>query len=148
MSPFEAVSATVVLAYMALFLILTVWASRASGRSVWLFGKGSERQGLPALLFRISFVGAVIYVTAALSAYAVTADPIHDALDGQVGNLFGSLLVLAGAALALYSQAYMGQSWRIGAASGEPGRIVRIGRFAFSRNPVFVGQVMLFIGHG
>jgi len=71
---------------------------------------------------------------------------MHGALDGPVGDLVGVVLVSAGAALALYSQIHMGRSWRIGAASGELGAIVRTGPFAFSRNPVFCGQVMLFIG--
>lgn len=146
MSLFEVATAAVVLTYIALFLMLTVWAGRASGRSVWLFGKGSERQGLPALLFRISFAGAAIYALVALFPKLLVGDPIHDALDGRAGDLLGSLLVVTGAALALCSQVHMGRSWRIGAASGELGRIVRTGPFAFSRNPVFVGQAMLFVG--
>ncbi len=40
----------------------------------------------------------------------------------------------------------MGRSWRIGAAEGEVGAIVETGPFALSRNPVFVGQIMMFIG--
>jgi protein-S-isoprenylcysteine O-methyltransferase Ste14 len=40
----------------------------------------------------------------------------------------------------------MGASWRIGAAEGEQGAIVDTGPFAVSRNPVFVGQALLFVG--
>lgn len=40
----------------------------------------------------------------------------------------------------------MGASWRIGAAEGELGPIVDNGPFAISRNPVFVGQALLFVG--
>lgn len=146
MSAIETVCAAAVLAYMALFLILTARAARASGFSLWLFGKGSEKQALPALLFRLSFVGAALYALAAPLSGDALADPMHDALDGRAGDLVGGVLVLAGAALALYAQVYMGRSWRIGAASGQLGSIVRTGPFAVSRNPVFVGQVMLFIG--
>ncbi|AQZ54269.1 methyltransferase family protein [Martelella mediterranea] len=146
MSSFEAVSAAVVLTYMALFLMWTMWAGRASGRSVWLFGKGSERQGLPALLFRLLFTGTSIYALVALFLGGAPADPMHVALFGGPLAPFGALIVLAGAALSLYSQVYMGRSWRIGAASGELGRIVRTGPFAISRNPVFVGQMVLFFG--
>ncbi len=146
MSPIEIVSAAAVLAYMALFLILTAQAARALGRSLWLFGKGSEGQALPALLFRLSFGGAALYALAALLLGDLLADPMHDALNSHFSDLVGCALVLAGAALALYSQTYMGRSWRIGAASGQLGSIVRTGPFAFSRNPVFVGQAMLFIG--
>ncbi|MEH6721552.1 MAG: methyltransferase [Aurantimonas endophytica] len=146
MSPIETISAAAVLAYMALFLILTARAARASGRSLWLFGKISERQVLPALLFRLSFAGAALYALVALLWGDALADPMHDALDSRAGDLVGGALVLAGAVLALYSQVHMGRSWRIGAASGQLGSIVRTGPFAVSRNPVFVGQVMLFVG--
>lgn len=66
MSPIETISVAAVLAYMALFLILTARAARVSGRSLWLFGKGSQGQALPALLFRLSFIGATLYALAVL----------------------------------------------------------------------------------
>lgn len=146
MLPLETLSATVLLVYMMLFVILTARAARVSGRSLWLFGNGSEGQALPAFLFRLSFGGATLYALAALLMGNAPAEPMHDALDGRAGDLVGSVLVLAGTVLALYSQVYMGRSWRIGAASGQLGSIVRTGPFAVSRNPVFVGQVMLFAG--
>ncbi|HRD74382.1 MAG: methyltransferase [Candidatus Accumulibacter sp.] len=146
MSPIETVCSAIVLVYMALFLILTARAARASGQSFWLFGKGSESQALPALLFRLSFVGVAFYALTALVLGDPLAAPVHNALDGRFGDLVGAALASAGAGLALYSQIHMGRSWRIGAASGQLGTIVRTGPFAFSRNPVFVGQVMLFLG--
>ncbi|MFY7759393.1 methyltransferase family protein [Aquidulcibacter sp.] len=40
----------------------------------------------------------------------------------------------------------MAGSWRIGAVEGTLGTLVTRGFFAFSRNPVFVGQLALFAG--
>lgn len=142
----EIISALSVLAYITLFLILTLRTALASGRSVWLFGKGVKQQVLPAFLFRISFVGAAVYSIVVLLADREATDPIHAAFEGPMSNLIGSVLAIAGGGLAFYSQVHMGRSWRIGAASGELGRIVQTGPFAFSRNPVFVGQVLLFAG--
>ena len=51
-----------------------------------------------------------------------------------------------GAAIAIASQTYMGRSWRIGAAEGVLGDIIDTGPFALSRNPVVVGQELLFLG--
>lgn len=146
MSPIETFSATAVLAYVALFAILTARAAQKSGRSLWLFGKGADGQALPAFLFRLSFTGATLYVLATLLMSNTRAEPVHDAFGGRACDLIGSVFVLVGAALAVYSQNYMGRSWRIGAASGQLGNIVRTGPFAHSRNPVFVGQVTLFAG--
>ncbi|MBX3491370.1 MAG: isoprenylcysteine carboxylmethyltransferase family protein [Parvibaculum sp.] len=135
-----------VLAYMVLFLTLTVRTARAAGRPVWLFGRGTEHQGLPAFLFRISFAGAAIYSFMILLSGSRVADPLWNMAGGIPADLLGVALVFAGGAFALYSQVHMGRSWRIGAAEGELGYIVRTGPFAFSRNPVFVGQVLLFVG--
>jgi protein-S-isoprenylcysteine O-methyltransferase Ste14 len=41
---------------------------------------------------------------------------------------------------------HMGASWRIGAAERQTGALVVDGPFAVSRNPVFVGQMLLFVG--
>ena len=58
------------------------------------------------------------------------------------------LLAFAGAAFALYAQAYMGGSWRVGTVAGQLGPLVVTGPFAISRNPVFVGQILLLTGLG
>jgi protein-S-isoprenylcysteine O-methyltransferase Ste14 len=130
--------------YVAAFLLLTAQASREAGRSVWLFKQGDSAQAIPAMLFRIAFVGAVIWPPVSHMAgfsgkWAFTG--FGDALD-VVGNVATSL----GVSIAIASQVYMGKSWRIGAAQGELGNIVQSGPFALSRNPVFVGQLLLFLG--
>ncbi|PZU74445.1 MAG: methyltransferase [Rhizobium sp.] len=65
---------------------------------------------------------------------------------GAAIRFAGVAMALAGSALALYAQHYMGKSWRIGAAEGHLGTIVDTGPFSMSRNPVFVGQIVLFAG--
>lgn len=133
--------------YIALFLMATAAAARKAGRTLWLFGAGSEPQTLPAMLFRLSFAGALLWPLVQLAGYAPsTDDPIRRYLDGSLGDAIGLPLVIGGAFVAFASQVYMGLSWRIGAATGEVGTIVESGPFAYSRNPVFVGQILLFIG--
>ncbi len=41
---------------------------------------------------------------------------------------------------------HMGASWRVGAAEKDDTTLVSDGPFAYSRNPVFVGQIILFAG--
>ncbi|MGQ3213717.1 MAG: methyltransferase family protein [Shinella sp.] len=135
--------------YVVAFLVLTAITSHRNGKSVWLFGKGNERQALPALLFRAAFALAVTYPPISIWLLArpetfVGTDP-HSGLRHAV-DMFALALMAIGATFALYSQNHMGSSWRIGAATGHLGNIVDTGPFRISRNPVFVGQCVLFIG--
>jgi protein-S-isoprenylcysteine O-methyltransferase Ste14 len=143
----EAVSYLLFCVYLASFFGLTALAAREAGRSVWLFSKGTEPQTLPAWLFRIAFAGAAILppLRAGLGG-PLLHDPVFMAFDGVIGDIAGHLLVAIGALIAVTSQMHMGASWRIGAANGEIGAIVDSGPFALSRNPVFVGQIILFVG--
>ncbi|MGW9330618.1 methyltransferase family protein [Bosea sp. NPDC055594] len=147
MSGMEIASYLMVVVYVISFLAMSAILAKEAGRPVWLFGKGGEKQALPALLFKLAFAGAVIWpLLLAAFGNPVADDPLHAALDGPWYDVFGHLLVVLGACVALLSQRYMGTSWRIGAAEGEQGAIVDSGPFAISRNPVFVGQAVLFIG--
>lgn len=147
MDAVEAVTYLLFAAYIFAFFGLTAWAAREAGKPVWLFGRGTEPQALPALLFRLAFAGAAVWpIVRWLAADRLPADPIRSALDGALLDIIGSTAVAAGAFAAAASQMHMGASWRIGAAKGEVGAIVSDGPFAVSRNPVFVGQALLFLG--
>jgi protein-S-isoprenylcysteine O-methyltransferase Ste14 len=128
--------------YLAAFLCLTAQSSRVAGQAVWLFKLG-ERQGLPAWLFRLSFAGGLLY----LITLSMGFEPVHEVVALPMPVRIGGLvLAVVGAVFAIHAQHYMGASWRIGSAEGHSGAIVDTGPFRLSRNPVFVGQVMLFAG--
>ncbi|MGL5361436.1 MAG: methyltransferase family protein [Bosea sp. (in: a-proteobacteria)] len=147
MTSLEGVSYTLFAAYLLSFFGLSAVAARQAGRSIWLFNSGPASQTLPAMLFRIAFAGAALWpLIRSLTGDLITRDPVHDALDGIVPDIIGHLLVAIGACVAAASQMHMGASWRIGAAERETGALVDDGPFAVSRNPVFVGQILLFIG--
>lgn len=147
MSGMEIASYLMAVVYVVSFIVLSTLLAEEAGRPVWLFGKGREKQTLPALLFRLAFAGAVLWpLWLAAFGNPVADDPLAAALDGPWFDVLGHLLVVGGAGVALLSQRAMGSSWRIGAAEGEQGSIVDSGPFAISRNPVFVGQALLFIG--
>lgn len=129
-------------AYVAVFVVFSRRAARMAGRSIWLFASGDARQVLTAWLFRIAFAGVALWppMTAFMhwgSAAAGAPDVLRAA---------GLLACFAGAAIALVAQIGMGRSWRIGTAAGALGPIVDSGLFAWSRNPAFVGQALLFVG--
>lgn len=147
MSALESISYLLVAVYLLSFFALTAVAQRAAGRSVWLFGRGTEKQTLPALLFRFAFAGAALWPLIRLTTGDVPEnDPIRRLLDGDWFDVLGHLMIAIGACIAILSQRHMGANWRIGAAEGEVGAIVDDGPFALSRNPVFLGQALLFLG--
>lgn len=147
MSGMEIASYLMVVVYIVSFLAMSTILAKEAGRPVWLFGKGKETQTLPALLFRLAFAGAVLWpLWLAAFGNPVQGDRLAAVLDGSWFDVLGHALVVIGACIALLSQRFMGASWRIGAAEGEQGEIVDSGPFAVSRNPVFLGQALLFIG--
>jgi protein-S-isoprenylcysteine O-methyltransferase Ste14 len=143
----DIISVLAVWAYIAGFLLLTARLAKRSQQPVWLFTKGGERQTVPALLFRLAF-----FLGALLPLVTLWLEPqrsiwLLDRRDpGAAIRILGMAMVLAGSLIALYAQHYMGKSWRIGAAEGHLGAIVDTGPFGLSRNPVFVGQMLLFAG--
>ena len=146
MSGLEVASYLMVVAYVVGFLVLSALLARRLGRSIWLFGRGSQPQALPALLFKLAFAGSVIAPLLLVSVNLPSSDPLTAGLSSGWFDVLGHILVIGGFCLAIMAQRHMGSSWRIGAAEGEVGSIVDSGPFAVSRNPVFVGQGMLFLG--
>lgn len=126
---------------------MTARLARQTGEPIWLFAKGRERQAVPAMLFRLAFLlGALLPL---VTLWLEPQNPVWLLNRGDLGVAFrigGMAMVLAGGLIALYAQNYMGRSWRIGAAEGHLGAIVDSGPFGRSRNPVFVGQIVLFTG--
>lgn len=147
MSGLEIASYLLTLVYVVSFLGLSAMLAQKAGRPVWIFDKGHEKQALPAMLFRLAFVGSVIWpLVLTLVGNPIEPDPLSSALKGRWLDVLGHLLVVIGACGAILSQRQMGVSWRIGAAKGELGPIVDKGPFAIARNPVFLGQALLFVG--
>lgn len=54
-----------------------------------------------------------------------------------------ALIALVGAALVIIAQVQMGRAWRIGVRSGDAPLFVSHGLFRFSRNPIFVGMMLV-----
>lgn len=135
----------VVLAVTAAWLALATRRTSASiGSHAYGFGQ-SVRQRLARLLFTGSLVGAALALVA-YSAGATTPllHPIAD--EAPIVRLTGLGLAIGGQALTLFARGDMGRRWRIGVPEVAPDALVTTGLFGLSRNPVFVGMLMMAAG--
>ena len=94
MSGMEIASYMMTVVYVMSFLAMSAILAKEAGRPIWLFDKGAEKQALPAMLFRLAFIGAVIWpLVLALVGNPIKADPLSLALDGPWLDVLGHLLV-------------------------------------------------------
>ena len=146
MTPFGWASLCVLVLYLAAFFAGSAMAARAAGRPVWLFARATGAEARAAFGFRLSFGLAL------LGPLLLTAFPSIAGLDllwsphGLLAGLPGHLIAVAGAMLAFAAQMVMGASWRVGVEQGAVGVLVTGGLYDLSRNPVFVGQLVLLAG--
>lgn len=134
-------------AYLALFFRGSAINAREAHRPVWLFRHATGGDRLAALGFRAAFALALLGSLAwRLMPSMGDLDPLRSLQNSMWIGLAGLFMASLGAMLAFAAQMSMAASWRIGVAEGATGALVTAGLFGFSRNPVFVGQLMLLLG--
>jgi len=130
---------TLPLALFALVLIATLLRGRAvrtrSGTSAWAFADARGIQRLSGIAFAVS--AAALVVAAALLALGHIAPVLPST---------GALIVATGAAIVIVAQVQMGNAWRVGVRDGDAPLFVTVGLFRFSRNPIFVGMILMALG--
>ena len=137
----------VVAMYLTAFAWGTAEAARAAGRPVWLFGRARGIERLAAFGFRLAFALALLGPLLWLAFPALhKLDPLWTEGRYQLVGAAGAVLAAAGAMLAFAAQMSMGSSWRVGVAEGATGALVSGGLYRFSRNPTFLGQIILLAG--
>lgn len=130
---------------MKLFLILTllsiscIWTYKSPyGFKGWLKNILSY-QGIIVLLFEILLI---------LQALGIVNTGFTDLPWSNLINLFGLLIFMTGTILAVWAKLTMGSSW------GRPAQhnikiqstLITKGPFVYSRNPIYMGLLLLFIG--
>ena len=134
-------------ASLALFFLGSAINAREAHRPVWLFRHATGGDRLAALGFRAAFALALLGSLAwRLMPSMGDLDPLRSFQNPVWIGLAGLFMASLGAMLAFAAQMSMAASWRIGVAEGATGTLVTGGLFGFSRNPVFVGQLMLLLG--
>lgn len=124
-APFLAMAAIVVAT-----LVRGVAIRRATGDRPCAFASAKGVQRIAGSSFAFSV--AALLVAAALA-------PAND----TNWTVLAAIVSLAGAAIVTIAQLQMGRAWRVGVREGDAPLFVSHGLFRYSRNPIFVGMMLV-----
>lgn len=123
---------------LVVIFIASLWrgrsVSRSSGDNAWAFGSAKGRQRLAGAAFAIS----IIILASAAAIAALNPESAYAPI--------GALISIAGGAIVIIAQIQMGRAWRVGVRKGDAPLFVQHGLFRFSRNPIFVGMMLIGLG--
>ena len=123
--------------FVAMFAIIVatlvrgIAIRRATGDRPWAFASAKGVQRIAGSSFALSVVALLV---------AATLAPAKGA---TVWTVSAALVALAGAAIVIVAQVQMGRAWRIGVRAGDAPLFISHGLFQFSRNPIFVGMMLV-----
>lgn len=133
--------ATLPLLVFLLVILITLLRGRAvrarSGTSAWAFTNARGIQRLSGVVFAVSCCTLVL-LSALLASGSLTV-PADRLTFGTAGIALGALIVAI-------AQLQMGNAWRVGVRDGDAPLFVRAGLFRVSRNPIFVGMILMALG--
>lgn len=138
--------------YLALFFGLAMfWRSyfawKRTGINPYALGKGDTVHDYVGKLFRFTLIATALIVLAfSLSESLYNLLMPIPWLDSSL--LIGIGLALLASALiwVLVAQIQMGDSWRIGIDEKTNSPLVQHGLFGVSRNPIFLGMLVMLVG--
>lgn len=103
---------------------------RATGDRPWAFASAKGVQRIVGSGFALSV--AALLVAAALAP-----------ANGTNLEVLAAIVSLGGAAIVIVAQMQMGRAWRVGVREGDAPLFVSHGLFRYSRNPIFVGMMLV-----
>lgn len=144
---FSGSALSILAAYLLLFCWGTAETGRVNGQTAWLMGRSKGRDRGAAFAFRLafacSFAGPLVWL---IWPALRELDPFWLEGGGAGLRLPGLFVAALGAMVAFAAQMSMGASWRVGVNRSAVGALVTGGLFRISRNPTFVGQLLLLSG--
>lgn len=115
---------------IAATLVRGIAIRRATGDRPWAFASAKGVQRIAGRSFALSV--AALLVAAALAP-----------ANGTNLAVLAAIVSLAGAVIVIVAQVQMGRAWRVGVREGDAPLFVSHGLFRYSRNPIFVGMMLV-----
>ncbi len=138
--------------YFVLFFGLAMfWRSylawKRTGVNPYKLGNGDTVHDFVGKLFRLTLIAiALIMLAFTFSESIYTILMPIPWLDSTVLGIIGLILLVSALLWVLIAQIQMGNSWRIGIDEKTTSPLVRHGLFVISRNPIFLGMLVMLIG--
>ena len=108
--------------------------------NAFVLPRDDSLEGLIGRSFRAVLLGIVVLLAAlSLGLPADAAGPLAW-LEVPIARIAGWAMLALSLAWVVSAQAQMGGAWRIGIDGATPTPLVRVGIFALSRNPIFLGM--------
>lgn len=107
---------------------------RKTGDRAWAFASAKGVQRIAGSSFAIS-----VTMLLAAAVFAARMEPAGL-------SLVATVTALIGAAIVIIAQVQMGRAWRVGVRAGDAPLFISHGLFRFSRNPIFVGMILVGLG--
>jgi protein-S-isoprenylcysteine O-methyltransferase Ste14 len=119
---------------MIAIIAATLWRGiairRTTGDRPWAFASAKGVQRVAGASFALSVTALLI-----AAALATAGDPYR--------TMLAAVAASTGAAVVITAQAQMGRAWRVGVREGDAPLFVSHGLFRYSRNPIFVGMMLV-----
>jgi protein-S-isoprenylcysteine O-methyltransferase Ste14 len=119
------------IAIIAATVLRGIVLRRRTGDRPLAFLDATGIQRIAGLSFAAST--AALIVASGMAAWDRTADLA----------LLAAIVAFVGAAVVIVAQVQMGRAWRIGVRGGDAPLFISHGLFRFSRNPIFVGMILV-----
>ncbi|HNO92670.1 MAG TPA: isoprenylcysteine carboxylmethyltransferase family protein [Anaerolineales bacterium] len=138
--------------YFLLFFGLAMfWRSyiawKRTGINPYKLGNGDTVHDFVGKLFRLTLIVAalIVFVFSFLEGYYHWLSPIIW-MNSSMLIIIGIALLVLALIWVLVAQLQMGDSWRIGIDEKSESALVQHGLFGVSRNPIFLGMLVMLVG--
>jgi protein-S-isoprenylcysteine O-methyltransferase Ste14 len=138
--------------YFLLFFGLAMfWRSyiawKRTGINPYKLGNSDTVHDFVGKLFRLTLIVAalIVFVFSFLEGYYHWLSPITW-MNSSMLIIIGIALLVLALIWVLVAQLQMGDSWRIGIDEKSESALVQHGLFAVSRNPIFLGMLVMLVG--